>query len=132
MLRDNVDRKRRSWLIKTSAVRRELTSSAGSEDWHLLSISIDPAHDTPERLTEYAKGYRPDPAHWSFATGDAAEIQKLAGFFGLSAIREGASLDHNLRTVVVDRAGRVRTIFTGNEWKPRELVDEMKRALEER
>lgn len=39
----------------------------------MLSISIDPAHDTPERLREYAAGFRTGPG-WRFLTGSAADV----------------------------------------------------------
>ena len=111
-----------------SAAQREL-AGATDANWHLLSISIDPAYDTPERLAAYAPRFQADPARWTFATGEAGEIGKLAGAFGLQTVREGAELNHTLRTVVVDPAGRVQTIFPGNEWKPTELIDAMKRAM---
>ena len=110
-----------------SAVQRELlTAGAG---WHLLSISIDPAYDTPERLAAYAPRFHPEPTRWTFATGEADEIERLAGAFGLRTMRAGAELNHTLRTVVVDPAGRVQKIFNGNEWKVAELVAEMQRAM---
>ena len=35
----------------------------------LLSITLDPARDTPEALRTYMKAYDADPAHWTFLTG---------------------------------------------------------------
>ena len=110
----------------------EVQRALAAGDWHLLSISIDPQHDTPERLTDYARRYQPDPARWTFATGSADEIQKLSGLFGLAVIREGVQINHNLRTVVVDAAGRVQKIFSGNTWKTQDLIEEMKRAMPNR
>ena len=43
--------------------------------------------------------------------------------------RDGDRIDHNLRTVIVDAAGRVQRIFTGNTWNPEELTAEMRRAM---
>jgi protein SCO1/2 len=110
-----------------SAVQRDFQT--GGAKWHLLSISIDPAYDTPERLAAYAARYHADPTRWTFATGEASEIDNLTSVFGLRAKREGAELNHTLRTVVVDAAGRVRKVFVGNEWKPAGLIEEMERAL---
>jgi protein SCO1/2 len=97
--------------------------------WHLLSLSMDPAFDTPAQLTSYAARFQPKPERWSFATGDPADIEKLAGSFGLRIFREGTELNHTLRTVVIDPTGRVQKVFTGNEWKPADLVDEMQHLL---
>jgi protein SCO1/2 len=100
-----------------------------SEGWHLLSISIDPEHDTPERLRAYSARLGADPARWSFSTGESAEIGKLAGFFGLATVRAGAEWNHNLRTAVLDGAGRVQRVLLGNQWTAEELTAELQRAM---
>ena len=46
----------------------------------LLSISIDPEHDTPEIMTKYLKRYRAQPG-WSFLTGDRDDIDKIMHAF---------------------------------------------------
>ena len=110
-------------------VQRELSADGAGANWHLLSISFDPEYDTPERLAEYARPYEIDAAHWTFATGATEDIRKLSGAFGLMIARNGAQIDHTLRTVVVDAAGRVQKVFAGNEWKAAELTGEMRRAM---
>jgi protein SCO1/2 len=111
-------------------VQQALLADGTHGDWNLLSITIDPQHDTPERLAAFAQRYEADPAHWIFLTGGQEEIEKLGQFFGVALVRNGVEWNHNLRTVVVDAAGRVRKIFTGNEWKPAELAAEMQRAMD--
>lgn len=112
-----------------NAVQRELGAASGATNWHLLSISLDPGYDTPERLAEYAPRYQPDAARWTFATGKSEDILKLGLAVGLVVSREGGQINHNLRTVVVDAAGRVQKIFAGNEWSAAELTSELKRAM---
>jgi protein SCO1/2 len=44
----------------------------------MISISIDPEHDTPERLRQYARKFKAGP-QWLFLTGkteDIASVQK--------------------------------------------------------
>lgn len=112
-----------------AAVQRELSADPSRADWHLLSISFDPEHDTPARLLDYARPYLGDGAQWTFATGEPADIQKLGEAFGLMVARNGEQIDHSLRTVVVDATGRVQKIFVGNGWQSAELLDEMRRAM---
>jgi protein SCO1/2 len=109
-------------------VQRAL-ATAPDTNWNLLCISLDPEYDTPERLGEYVTQFAPDAAHWRFVTGDPAEIRALGEAVGLAVKREGGRIDHNLRTVVVDAAGRVQKIFAGNAWTPAELIAEMQRAM---
>jgi protein SCO1/2 len=93
--------------------------------WHLLSISFDPTNDTPQRLLDYARNAHYDPAHWSFLTGDPAQISGLSDQFGENFWTENGSISHNLRTVVVDAGGRVRKIYKGNGWTSADLVQEI-------
>jgi len=96
--------------------------------WHLLSISFDPAHDTPGRLADYARAAHYDPRHWSFLTGEESQISNLAEQMEEYYWREGSSIGHNERTVVVDARGRIRKIMPGNKWEVGQLVREIVQA----
>lgn len=96
--------------------------------WQLLSISFDPATDTPERLRTYALGAHYDPRHWSFLTGDEHQISRLAAQMGEIYWREGPSISHNLHTIVVDPEGRIGNVLPGNQWTPAQLIEAMVQA----
>jgi protein SCO1/2 len=96
--------------------------------WHLLSISFDPAHDTPARLATYARAADYDQTHWSFLTGDEDQISGLAEQMGENYWHEEGSIGHNLRTVVVDASGHIRDIIPGNKWTIAEFVQEIVKA----
>jgi protein SCO1/2 len=112
------------------AVQAELSAAGQPSNWKLISVTIDPAYDTTERLAAYAQIKGADSNRWVFATGQPEQIEKLSAAFGLTVAREGQQLNHNLRTVVIDRAGRVQRIFVGNGWTPADLIAEMRRAAE--
>ena len=101
------------------------------ERCHWLSVTIDPANDTPQLLAEYGKQFPERKGRWKFATGTTEEVGKLAKFAGLEIRAAGAQLDHNLRTLVVGADGKLTKTFTGNQWTPAELAEEMRRALGE-
>jgi protein SCO1/2 len=105
-----------------------LASSDAPANWRLLTISFDPDFDTPPVLKGYARRYGADPRHWNFLTGDLVEITAIAEQFGQMFWRDQGSLNHNLRTVVVDASGRVRKIFQGNTWTSAELAAELTAA----
>lgn len=115
-----------------AAAQKRLAADPGLANCRLLSISFDPAHDTPERLRDYGVAYHQDPGLWTLATGELPVLVRLAGHFGLyfSANAEPAAQNHNLRTVVLDPKGRVARVFIGNEWSPDELVEELRKASE--
>lgn len=98
---------------------------------HLVSVSFDPRYDTPAVLAAHASRVGADPAVWSLVTGRQEEVDRFAGAFGISIIRDEGDLTeivHNLRTAVIDREGRMVEIFNGNEWTPEELLAAMRRA----
>ncbi len=96
--------------------------------WHLISVSFDPKFDTPKALKEYGKTYKADFATWDFVTGDHETILKLTDGFGLSlSDDEGGLIAHNLRTVVIDKEGKLAKVINGNEWTPEEVVEEIKK-----
>jgi len=100
---------------------------------HLLSISIDPDYDTPQVLRSYGAAhterYQNETfAHWEFATGTKEQVKEIAEFFGLRYFPEKDEIIHGLRTVIVGPDGKVAKIYSGNEWKPEEVVGELKKA----
>lgn len=93
-----------------------------AHDTRLLSVTLDPAYDTPAVLKDYARAIGADPARWSFASGDPAEVLKVARAFAVYVEQNGAVLDHTLTTALVDETGRVREIWRGNGWSVNDLV----------
>lgn len=103
----------------------------GPTNWHLISISFDPAHDSPEALKTYALLHDYDPAHWTFVTGDMADLTSLGDQFGEYFGQDSSGgINHNLRTVVVDARGRVQKIIQGKDWTPDELAAEIVKAAQ--
>ena len=105
---------------------------------HLLTISFDPDYDTPKVLRSYGAshtGRYSDETfqHWEFASGSKDEVKGIAQFFGLRYYHDTESSDeqviHSLRTAIVGPDGRVVKLYRGNEWKPEEIVGDLKTLL---
>jgi protein SCO1 len=94
----------------------------------LVSVSLDPEHDTPKVLTGHARMLKADGGIWHFVTGGTDNVAKFAGQFGVSVSREGPEILHNLRTAVIDNQGRLVTLWKGTEWSPSDLVSELRNA----
>lgn len=102
----------------------------------LLSISFDPATDTPQKLKEYGVGYlgkdaKPDFTVWQLATAKDAQMKTIADFFGLryeTDENDKTQINHSLITIVIAPDGKVRKIFGGNEWTTDELLRELEAA----
>lgn len=101
---------------------RRLQEELGPEsDVRLVSITVDPKHDTPEVLTDHANSYTADPEQWLFLTGEEDAIFGLMrNSFHLALDRlpdkdsvMGMQITHDTRLVVVDGDGRVRGYYDG-------------------
>lgn len=91
-------------------------------DVQLLSISFDPAYDTPQVLREYADKYTERLDTWTFATGDSTQVQRATELFGVSARKTAEDeITHNLTTALVGPEGRVRRLWRGNDWTPADV-----------
>lgn len=102
---------------------------SGPANWQLLSISFDADFDKPQVLKAHATSYRgQDTDRWRFAAADAPALGRVAPALDLQLTREGGSISHNLRTVVLDTRGRVHRLFDGNRWTPDELAQAIAEA----
>ncbi len=101
-----------------------LARTDAPHNWEFISVSFDPAYDSPQVLTSYAKSYRgSDPTDWLFASAAPAELGRLAAPLGLVVMRQATSISHNLRTVVIDPSGRLFRQFNDNTFTPQQLAD---------
>lgn len=79
----------------------------------LLSISFDPAHDTPPALASYAARMNADPSRWRFVrVPDLEETRRLLGAFQVVVVPDGrGDYEHNAALLVVDQQGRLVRVF---------------------
>ncbi len=98
--------------------------------WHLITISFDPKFDSPRVLKAYGKSYGADFTSWDFVTDpdtSGKTIMKLADGLGLTYENdEGGLIAHNLRTVLLDKEGKIHNVIQGNEWKVQEVADQLR------
>ena len=89
----------------------------------LLSITVDPQHDTPAVLKEYARRYQADTAGWKFLTGSTQAIITVAYQYGADYYGEpGKEINHLVATYVIDQAGNLVKVLKGPNHPAEELV----------
>jgi protein SCO1/2 len=95
-----------------------------------VSISVDPARDTPAVLSAYAKRNRNDP-RWTFLTGDPSAIVNLSvSGFKLAANNPAPGAEpllHSGKFAVADKQGVIRGYYDGTDGA---VADEVVRAVE--
>ena len=98
--------------------------------FHLLSVSFDPAFDTPQVLKDYAARYNRDEKTWSFACGTPAQVDRVAQLFGLLYKPEGGVITHDLRTALISPEGRLVHIWRSNVWTPFEVQRRVRETMQ--
>jgi protein SCO1 len=99
----------------------------------LLSVSIDPEHDTPAALRSYAATFSqitgaPPFNRWEFATAPPEELKKMADFFGLYIDRESGVIVHSMSTTVISPQGEIYKWYSDNDWSPADLIADAAKA----
>jgi len=101
---------------------------------HLLCISFDPEHDTPERLRAYGVTYMGSDAknafaHWEFAVPEKPVLAEMARFFDLGMTANADSMiTHTLSTTLIGPDVKVVRFYPGNEWTPDQVVADVKKT----
>lgn len=118
-----------------------ILSRLGAEMPHLrrVSISVDPEHDTPEVLADYARAYSIEDPRWLFLTGSPSEVRAVVvEGFKLPIVAEpphemahpDEPILHSDRFVLVDAAGAIRGYYQVAEMAEYERLRRDIRALE--
>ena len=101
------------------------------EDLKIISFTVDPDNDTPQKLKEFEKEIRADGSRWKFLTGNRDSIYNLAfkGFMA-NAMPDSAAPGgflHSDLVFLIDRDKRIRGIYEGtNSLDMKRLIDETK------
>ena len=106
------------------------------KDVVFLSHTVDPEHDTPTVLDNYANKLEADSSRWKFLTGPAQDIYRLGNTgYLLSAMEDSASAEqflHDSRFVLVDKQRHIRGYYEGTtSTGMNELAADLKMLLKE-
>lgn len=102
---------------------------------HLLSISFDPAYDMPKVLTSYGGAYTEKYSkekfeHWDFAAPNEKDLPAVEQWFNVGVTPgDSNSLTHSLSTLLIGRDGKVLKWYPTNDWKPADVVADVKQAV---
>ena len=82
----------------------------------LVTISFDPARDTPARLREYAARYGADGKRWRFArVRDARDLKPLLDAFGITVILDGdGDFQHNAAVHILNPDGKLARVLVAD------------------
>lgn len=103
-------------LAMLTSMEKQLQASAGTSDYQIAFVSVDPERDTQQRLAEYIDFFNPA---FLGVTGDDSELQRLTRPLGIlyaKVITEksamGYVMDHSASIVLIDPQGRYHALFS--------------------
>jgi len=113
--------------ISSQLTRLQDTFSA-QEKLQIASFSVDPIHDTPEQLKEYAKKYDATAGKWHFLTGTKSIIYPLAMKGYYLPVKDASDYDkaikkpdetfiHSEKLILIDKQGHIRGFYDGTDKK---------------
>ena len=112
---------------RIAEVQAMMNQTPMKEQVQFITITTDPANDTPEVLRDYAPAHGLDPVNWAFLTTmpDQPEdaTRRLAEAYGhrFDKTEDGYQV-HGVVTHVIDKEGRWRANFHGLKFEPVNLV----------
>jgi protein SCO1/2 len=101
---------------------------------HLISVSFDPAYDTPKVLRSYGGAYTGNYTnerflHWDFAAPPEKELPAITQIFDVGVTPgDSKSLTHSLSTVLIGKDGKIVDWYPTNEWKPEDVLAAIKKS----
>lgn len=101
---------------------QRLAREQGIVDFRLVSITLDPAYDTPAVLKTYGATRGADFANFDFLTGPETAIRSLLTQFGVIAEPSENIWKHTLSTVLIDRDGKIVHRVDGSTWEPEDFL----------
>ncbi|NNF22575.1 MAG: SCO family protein [Saprospiraceae bacterium] len=84
----------------------------------LVSHSIDPKRDTPEKLKQYSANLGVDNEQWIFLTGNKDEIMEIADDYFVIAYEDPdapGGFDHSGKILLIDTKGHIRSFAEGTD-----------------
>jgi cytochrome oxidase Cu insertion factor (SCO1/SenC/PrrC family) len=105
----------------------------------LVSLTVDPQHDTPSVLAEYAGQFKADPGTWKMLTGDWDQVYDVVTGFKVATrpprpvanapAPGGTELTHTTRIVLIDPQLQVRAYLDGQDATAADLIKAARRLV---
>lgn len=117
---------------RMSSQMHQVQTALAGQGARMVSITVDPEHDTPKTLTEYARHFEAQAGAWYFLTGPREALNRLdADVFKLGQV--DGSLEHSTRFILVDKKSQVRGFYlTSDPDSIDRLIADARKLLGER
>jgi protein SCO1/2 len=113
---------------KMTAIAHALGPALGA-DVRLVSLTLDPEHDSAAELAKYAKSHDASENGWLFLTGPPEKVDQVLALFKLRRMREGdGSITHSVSAFLLGPDGHQVRQYNALEVSPQAVVDDVDSA----
>jgi protein SCO1 len=113
---------------KMVSVARQLGPALGASVT-IVSITLDPEHDSPAQLASYAKSQGADARGWLFLTGKPAQVDQVLALFKLRRTRESdGSIMHSVSAFLLGPDGHQVRQYNALDVKASAVVGDIDRS----
>lgn len=113
---------------KMAAIAHQLGPALGA-NVTIVSISLDPEHDTPAVLAKYAKSHDADGPGWIFLTGPPAQIDQVLAQFKLRRTRESdGTITHSISAFLLGPDGHQLRQYNALDVSPDSVAADVDQA----
>lgn len=113
----------------TTAKFSRLDAMLKERGWgKLLVLTVDPEHDTPAVLADYASKAGADAKRWKFLTGDPKAVADAASSFGILYYPDKGQVIHQQGVAIIGPDGKLASIYYGESWEAEHVLRDLEKA----
>jgi protein SCO1 len=110
------------------ASMQRLLEQENRGDYLFLTITTDPARDTPAKMRAYAQAFHADFQRWHFLSGNREALAQVWKDFGVTVKDlSNGQVQHTNLTTLIDRKGIRRIDYYGDKWQEKEILKDIAR-----
>lgn len=114
---------------KMARVAAQMAPALGNR-FTMVSITIDPEHDGPHQLAQYAHQQGAEDPGWLFLTASPATVDRVLADFQLRRVRQAdGSVAHLAGVFILGPDGRERREYDGEVVKVKTMVGDLRHIL---
>jgi len=114
--------------INVAEQTRRAASVPGHQQFSVLMISFDPAHDSVAKLANIMHMHQLDSSHWRLARPEAGDVDTFAATLGVAfRARKNGDFTHNAVLVLLDSNGRIVSRTSNAQTLDQTFVDAIRR-----
>jgi protein SCO1 len=98
----------------------------------LITVTFDPANDSPDVLAKYAQTWKASAKGWYFLTGPPEDVKRVCLMFGMNFWADMGMIAHAMHTAVIDRKGIVVANLDGNDFSAEQLGDLLETEMDQK